>query len=181
MERSQGSGSAACVRFWGWAPKGARGKGRHSRQWRLSMPAFLNRNKRRNAAPIEVAERPESPPGRLRRGESLCDTWKARKALPLPSSRNLFLVEFPIRSKGPKVSKGRPESPLVASAEAKPFAIREKKGRPFSCLPQAVCFLWEVSSACGRTRYFPSLESTQRVPGAAKGCMRRGRPRTPRC
>ena len=173
------------------------------------------------------------PPGRLRRGETLCDTWKARKALFLPATRNLFLVESPMRSKGPKVSKGRPESPLVASAEAKAFVIRkrkvgpfpacrkegvscerfrpltkgwapkgsrgrpesslvasaeaksfvirEKKGRPFSCLPQAVCFLWEVSSACGRTRYFPSLESTQRVPGAAKGCMEHGRPRTPRC
>ena len=28
---------------------------------------------------------------------------------------------------------------------------------------------------------FPARESTQRAPGAAKGCMRRGRPRTPRC
>ena len=33
--------------------------------------------------------------------------------------------------------------------------MREKKGRPFSCLPQGICFLWEVSPACGRTRYFP--------------------------
>ena len=42
--------------------------------------------------------------------------------------------------------------------------------------------LWgEVSSACGRTRYFSTRESTQRVPGAAKGCMSHGRPRTPRC
>ena len=176
-----GSGSAACVRFWGWGPEGGKGKGRHSRQWRLSMPAFLNRNKRRNAAPIEVAERPESPPGRLRRGESLCDTGKARKALFLPATRNLFLVESPMRSKGPKVSKGRPESPLVASAEAKSFVIRGKQGRLFPCLPSEICFLWEVSSACGRTRYFPSLESTQRVPGAAQGCMAHGRPRTPRC
>ena len=32
------------------------GKGSHSRQWRLSMAAFLNRNKRPTAAPIEVAE-----------------------------------------------------------------------------------------------------------------------------
>ena len=39
--------------------------------------------------------------------------------------------------------------------------------------------MWEVSSACGRTRYFPTRESTQRVPGAAKGCMSHGRPRTP--
>ena len=32
------------------------GKDSHSRQWRLSMAAFLNRNKRPQAAPIEVAE-----------------------------------------------------------------------------------------------------------------------------
>ena len=31
----------------------------------------------------------------------------------------------------------------------------KKKGRPFSCLLQETCFLWEVSPACGRTRYFP--------------------------
>ena len=33
--------------------------------------------------------------------------------------------------------------------------MREKKGRPFSCLLQEICFLWGVSPACGRTRYFP--------------------------
>ena len=56
---------------------------------------------------------------------------------------------------GPKVSKGRSESPLVASAEAKLSALQEKQGRAFPCHPQEICFLWEVSSACGRTRYFP--------------------------
>ena len=102
---------------------------------------------------------------------------------------------------GPKVSKGRSESPLVASAEAKPsskkgpfpclpqkscsfclpFAARGPEGfqratgKPFGrlrrgetlcetgkskkalfpCLPQGISFLWEVSPACGRTRYFP--------------------------
>ena len=44
---------------------------------------------------------------------------------------------------------------MVASAEAKSFVMREKKGRPVSYLPQGSCFLWEVSPACGRTRYFP--------------------------
>ena len=39
------------------------GKGSHSRQWRLSMAVFLNRNKRPQAAPIEVAELlSEKPP-----------------------------------------------------------------------------------------------------------------------
>ena len=55
------------------------GKDSHSRQWRLSMAVFLNRNKRPSAAPIEVAELlsekpppPEYPPrflfGREREG-----------------------------------------------------------------------------------------------------------------
>ena len=35
---------------------GEEGKDSHSRQWRLSMAVFLNRNKRPLAAPIEVAE-----------------------------------------------------------------------------------------------------------------------------
>ena len=35
---------------------GGEGKDSHSRQWRLSMAVFLNRNKRPTAAPIEVAE-----------------------------------------------------------------------------------------------------------------------------
>ena len=35
---------------------GDEGKDSHSRQWRLSMAVFLNRNKRPTAAPIEVAE-----------------------------------------------------------------------------------------------------------------------------
>ncbi len=59
---------------------GGEGKDSHSRQWRLSMAVFLNRNKRPQAAPIEVAELlsekpplpPESPPpylfGREREG-----------------------------------------------------------------------------------------------------------------
>ena len=39
------------------------GKDSHSRQWRLSMAVFLNRNKRPEAAPIEVAELlSEKPP-----------------------------------------------------------------------------------------------------------------------
>ena len=47
------------------------GKDSHSRQWRLSMAVFLNRNKRPEAAPIEVAELlsekpPPSPPSLLR-------------------------------------------------------------------------------------------------------------------
>ena len=105
----------------------------------------------------------------------------------------------------PKGSRGRAESPLVASAEAKapkkqkkvisfpclsqeiscgPHPLQQggprrfpkgdrkalwsppqrrnplrnkkrKKERLFPLPPQETCLLWEVSSACGRTRYFP--------------------------
>ena len=55
------------------------GKDSYSRQWRLSMAVFLNRNKRPSAAPIEVAEAflrkaaslalPYQPPTRFTAGE----------------------------------------------------------------------------------------------------------------
>ena len=72
------------------------------------------------------------PFGRLRRGETLCDTGKVRKALSLAFHKKSVSCGTPLRCKGgPKVSKGRAESPLVASAEAKPSVIREKQGRLF--------------------------------------------------
>ena len=70
------------------------------------------------------------PFGRLRRGETLCETGKSKEGLsPVPSTRILVFVTNPIRSKrrAPKVSKGRSESPLVASAEAKSPEKRKKK------------------------------------------------------
>ena len=79
----------------------------------------------------------------------------------------------------------------------------------FDAVEKIFCFepqLWEVSSACGRTRYFPRagkypkgatgyvfakgeyvgrkatwLSLSESQPWAAKGCMQRGRPRSPRC
>ena len=144
---------------------------------------FLWNPPMRSKGPKVSKGRPESP--LVASAEAKAFVIRKRKVGPFPAFRKKAVScgRFRPRIQGwaPKGSRGRSESPLVASAEAKSFVIREKKGRPFSCLPQAVCFLWEVSSACGRTRYFPSLESTQRVPGAAKGCMEHGRPRTPRC
>ena len=54
-----------------------------------------------------------------------------------------FFVDPPPISRGgtPKVSKGRPESPLVASAEAKPLVKQKKQGGAFPCLPQKIHFL----------------------------------------
>ena len=74
------------------------GKDSHSRQWRLSMAVFLNRNKRPQAAPIEVAELLlEKPPppafphptffpgGSAREGDFL-------QKVPLP--RKLYTITF---------------------------------------------------------------------------------------
>ena len=62
---------------------------------------------------------------------------KERKALfPCPPQEICFLwSSIRFNRWAPKVSKGRPESPLVASAEAKPSS---KEG-PFPCLPQKSC------------------------------------------
>ena len=113
-----------------------------------------------------------------------CETEKARRPFSLPSTRNPFLVETPIRLKrwAPKVSKGRSESPLVASAEAKSSAKQKRARNPFSlAIHKKPVPCERFRPPAGGRGTFPARESTQRAPGAAKGCMSRGRPRTPRC
>ena len=99
-----------------------------------------------------------------------CETEKARRPFSLPSTRNPFLVENPIRLKrwAPKVSKGRSESPLVASAEAKPCET-EKARRLFSLLSTRNLFLVR---GFARLRADEVLSPRGKVP---KG--RRGRPK----
>ena len=118
---------------------------RHAWPSTAAMHAFFNSMDRE--APL-VASAEAKPSAKQK---------KQGRSFPLPSTRNLFIcsVSAPTDRGAPKGSRGRSESPLVASAEAKPFVMQEKKGKPFSCLPQEFCFLWEVSPACGRTRYFP--------------------------
>ena len=70
---------------------------------------------------------------------------------------------------GPKVSKGRAESPLVASAEAKPFVIREKQGRLFSLA------FHKKPASCGRFRPPAGGRGTFPHGKVPKGC--RGRPK----
>ena len=125
------------------------------------------------------------PPGRLRRGEILCNMGKGRQALSLA-----FHKESVSCGRYHPLTKGWAPEGVQGAIGKPPGRLRrgeilcdtgKVKKALFPCLPQGISFLWKVSSACGRTRYFPSLESTQRVPGAAKGCMSHGRPRTPRC
>ena len=79
-----------------------------------------------------------------------------------------FLWQVPCAAGGPKVSKGRPESPLVASAEAKPFMIREKYDRPFP-LPCARNLFLVASPVRSR-----GPEGFQRATGKPFGRLRRG-------
>ena len=143
---------AVPIRFNGWSPKVSKG-------------------------------RPESPLVASAEAKPSAKQKEARTLLPLPCTRNLFLA-VPIRFNrwSPKVSKGRSESPLVASAEAKPSAKHKKERKLLSLASH------KQSVSCERFRppaggrgTFPARESTQRAPGAAKGCMSHGRPRTPRC
>ena len=80
----------------------------------------------------------------------------------------------------PKGSRGRPESPLVASAAAKSFAIRGRIGRLFSCLPQGNRFIYKFLLAAkgpkvskGRSES-PLVASAEAKPFAIRG--RIGRP-----
>ena len=58
---------------------------------------------------------------------------KQGRSFPLPSTRNLFIcsVSAPVGREAPKGSRGRSESPLVASAEAKPSPKQKRQGRSF--------------------------------------------------
>ncbi len=82
---------------------------------------------------------------------------KARKPPSLPSTRNQLTCGTPH-----SLQKECPEG--FQRASGKPFGRlrrgetprnRGKQGSLLPCHPQEIYFLWEVSSACGRTRYFP--------------------------
>ena len=61
---------------------------------------------------------------------------------------HLWKVPFTSRGGPPKGSRGRAESPMVASAEAKPSEKQEKQGRLFfPCYPQEMHHLWKVPFA----------------------------------
>ena len=116
----------------------------HGRLRRLCMPFSIQWIGRPPWSPPQRRNPPQNRKGK--EGPFPC----------LPQEIYLFVPSPPPTDRGaPKGSRGRSESPLVASAEAKPSPKQKKQGRLFLCLPQEICFLWEVSSACGRTRYFP--------------------------
>ncbi len=72
-----------------------------------------------------------------------------------------------MRSKGPKVSKGRPESPLVASAEAKPSVTQEEVRKVFPLPSTRNLFFCATPLQQGP-------EGFQRAIGKPFGRLRRG-------
>ena len=155
--------------------------------------------------PKESRGRPESPLVASAEAKAPKKQKKESKALSLAIHKKSISCGSHSLQQGwpPKVSKGRSESPLVASAEAKSFVIRkrklgpfpafckkavlytnfyllqraegfqratgkpfgrlrrgdtfcdtEKKGRPFSCLPQGSCFIYKFLLAA-KGRRFP--------------------------
>ena len=111
------------------------------------------------------------PFGRLRRGETLCETRKYKEGIfPLSFIRNSFFVSL-VRYKrwAPKESRGRAESPLVASAEAKPSA-KQKVTKKHLFLASH-----KKSVSCGRFRPPAGGRGTFPHGKVPKGC--RGRPK----
>ena len=82
---------------------------------------------------------------------------------------NCFIYKFLLAAKGPKVSKGRSESPLVASAEAKPSVKQKKESKALSLA------FHKGSVSCGRFRPPAGGRGTFPHGKVPKGC--RGRPK----
>ena len=107
--------------------------------------------------------------GRLRRGEILCDTGKGRKTLSLAFHKESVFLHHPFAAKGPKVSKGRSESPLVASVEAKSPKKQKKESKALSSASH------KKPVTCGRFRPRAGGRGTFHHWKVPKGC--RGRPK----
>ena len=76
-------------------------------------------------------------------------------------------MRHPFAAKGPKVSKGRPESPLVASAEAKP-SVKQEEVRKVFPLPFTRNQFFAPPFCC------KGPEGFQRASGKPFGRLRRG-------
>ena len=83
--------------------------------------------------------------------------------------QNPLCCKFPFAAKGPKVSKGRPESPLVASAEAKSSVKRENTRKVFP-LPSTRNLL--LARGFVRLRADEVLSHTGKYPKGAGGGQR---------
>ena len=110
---------------------------------------------------------PWSPP---QRRNPLRNRKVQGRPFPCLSQETCFLLyKFPYAARGPKVSKGRSESPLVASAEAKSPEKRKKESKALSLASH------KKSISCGRFRPPAGGRGTFPHGKVPKGC--RGRPK----
>ena len=109
------------------------------------------------------------PPGRTRRCEIPCETGKSKEELFSCLSQGICFLRHPFAAKGPKVSKGRSESPLVASVEAKSPKKQKKESKALSSASH------KKPVTCGRFRPPAGGRGTFPHGKVPKGC--RGRPK----
>ena len=107
------------------------------------------------------------PPGRTRRCEIPCETRKSKEDFFPCLSQGICFLRHPFAAKGPKVSKGRAESPLVASAEAKPSVKHEEVRKVFPLPSTRNLFFCATPLQQGP-------EGFQRASGKPFGRLRRG-------
>ena len=83
------------------------------------------------------------PFGRLRRGETLSETKKARRGFPLPSTKNLFFVDPPVPLKGwnPEGFQRATGKPFGRLRRGETLSETKKQGGAFPCLPQEISSL----------------------------------------
>ena len=82
---------------------------------------------------------------------------KARKLPSPPSTRNQLTCGTPhsLQKECPEGFQRASGKPFGRLRRGETLRNRGKQGSLLPCHPQEIYFLWEVSSACGRTRYFP--------------------------
>ena len=145
-------------------------KGDRKALWSPPQRRNLLRNGKRSKALFLASHKKSVSCGRfaLFMGKFFSAIRKKGRPFSCQQQENAFL-QIPILhcGKGPKVSKGRPESPLVASAEAKSFVIRKRKLGPFP----AFC-----KKAVLYTNFYllQRAEGFQRATGKPFGRLRRG-------
>ena len=108
-------------------------------------------------------------PGRLRRGESVCDTGKERKAFSCPLQGSCFLHKFLLAARGRRFPKG--ERKALWSPPQRRNLLRNRKEckGSFPCLPQEIYF-FVVPIRFNRV----GPEGFQRATGKPFGRLRRG-------
>ena len=120
-----------------------RGKDSHSRQWRLSMAVFLNRNKRPLAAPIEVAEPfSERPPP-----SQYAKPWQVAAALSAAVTTTKLIGDAP-NSQAESTPKKRSNPNASCSSEEEVWgrgaSLREAASPPESPLPSALTWIYQI-------------------------------------